>query len=415
MRKIFFSLIAIVGILLSTSCTNEESVDIDDINTQTTLVYMPWSGSTSSSGLYSYFLQNLDSIEQAIIENKGVSGRVLVFLSTSAESSSLYELSYAKDSISHIPLKTYSGNLYTTAEGITEILNDVKENAYALNYAIMIGCHGCGWTYKDDWTDYPYKAKQFDFNSSDATMAKGAGVTNTPNYPMTRFFGSVSSTSYATDIETLAEGIAGAGMTMQFILFDDCYMANIETAYALRNVTNYLIASTSEVLAVGMPYQTMFTLLAKQEPNYSSAISAFDTFYSNYTYPYGTLSAIDCRETEELADIMKEINHRYTLPDSLRDSIQVLGGFEPNIFYDLGNYVDSLCKDNVLLSDFHSRLDNVVKYTCNTDTIYSYLYLSGPKYIKVKATSGITISDPSINSVALTGREKTAWWSATHQ
>jgi hypothetical protein len=33
----------------------------------------------------------------------------------------------------------------------------------------------------------------------------------------------------------------------------------------------------------------------------------------------------------------------------------------------------------------------------------------------VKTFSGITISDPSINSVAKDGKEKTSWWKATHQ
>ena len=43
-------------------------------------------------------------------------------------------------------------------------------------------------------------------------------------------------------------------MSMNYILFDDCYMSTVEVAYDLREVTNYLIASTSEMMAYGMPY-----------------------------------------------------------------------------------------------------------------------------------------------------------------
>ncbi len=43
----------------------------------------------------------------------------------------------------------------------------------------------------------------------------------------------------------------------KFIFCDCCNMANIETAYELRGVTDYLIAAPSEIPGVGAPYQTI--------------------------------------------------------------------------------------------------------------------------------------------------------------
>ena len=43
-------------------------------------------------------------------------------------------------------------------------------------------------------------------------------------------------------------------MHMDYILFDDCYMSSVEVAHALRHVTDYLIGSTSEIMAYGFPY-----------------------------------------------------------------------------------------------------------------------------------------------------------------
>lgn len=60
---------------------------------------------------------------------------------------------------------------------------------------------------------------------------------NDPNRPATRFFGSVSLSDNAIDISTLAEGIKLSGLKMQYILFDACYMGNVETAYELKDVT----------------------------------------------------------------------------------------------------------------------------------------------------------------------------------
>lgn len=398
-------------VALSFSSCTEEAEDVTSINQQTTIVFMPWSGTASNSGLYSYFLQNLDSIEGAIKKTGSMSNRVVVFLSTSSSESTLYEITLVNKEIQHTTLKTYSGNLYTTADGIAQILNDVKSDAFALNYGMIIGCHGMGWTYKEDWTNYPYNAKPRFQQTASAKSTTGSKV---PYYP-TRFYGSVSDLdNYATNIETLEQGIANAGMKMQYVLFDDCYMANIETAYQLKDVTNFLIGSTSEIMAVGMPYQTIWSSLATATPAYESVTSAFNTFYSNYDPPCGTLSVIDCRKLDKLAEMMRRINDTYTFDSSQLDSLQVLDGFSQGIFYDMKDYVVHLCKNNDMLNDFSADLQQVVKSAVHTDSVYSALYPFSGQYIKIKQFSGITISDPSINSVALKGKEKTAWWKATH-
>lgn len=410
-KHILYFLVLLVAALSASSCT-EEGPDTDSINKQTILVFMPWTGTANGSqGLYSYFKQNLDSIESAIIKAGQMNGRALVFLSSSANKSSLYEITLVNNKIQHTPIKEYSGNSYTTADGITQLLNDVKSTAYALNYAMVISSHGMGWTFKDDWNNYPYSAKPRR-NADGLSNSTGKHV---PYYP-TRFYGSVDDISdYGTDIESLETGIRNAGMKMQFILFDDCYMANVETAYQLKDVTNFLIGSTSEVMVQGMPYQTMWTALASPTPTYATITDAFYKFYSNYRPPCGTLSAIDCRQMDKLAELMKQINSKFKFDSSKLDSIQVLDGFSKSIFYDMKDYVDSLCTDKDLLNDFNSAFKQATKSTVHTDSIYSAINpLEGGQFIKLKRYSGITISDPSINSVALKGKEKTAWWKATH-
>lgn len=414
-RILYLFCLLILGLSFS-SCT-DETEDVSSINQQTTIVFMPWSGTASDKGLYKYFLQNLDSIEGAIKKAGSMSNRVVVFLSTSSSESELYEITLVNKQIQHTTIKTYSGNLYTTADGIAQILNDVKSNAYALNYSLIIGCHGVGWTYKDDWTNYPYGAKSLSGQVSEAKSAKG----NSPApYHPTRFYGSTSDPSnYGTDIETLEQGIANAGMKMQYILFDDCYMANIETAYQLKDVTNFLIGSTSEVMAEGMPYQAMWqplisntwSSLSTATPAYKAVTTAFYDFYSKFDPPCGTISVIDCRQLDDLASIMKKINETYKFDNSKLDSVQVLDGFSQGIFYDMKDYVLHLCKNNDMLNDFSADLQQAVKSTVHTDSIYSAI---SNGFIKINQFSGVTISDPSVNSVALKGKEKTAWWKATH-
>ncbi len=403
--------------LLFTAC-HDDAEDIENMTKQTVFVYMPWTGSQSNSGLLTALKANLDSIESAIRSTNGLGDtRALVFLSETATSSTLFEFTYddKQRTISRNTLKTYSGADYIQLEGLKAILEDVKSMAPANNYAMIVGGHGTGWTFKDSWEKYPYYAPQAFFFDDDAdNMATTRAYQSNGNDPETRFFGSVSDLkSYSTDVPTLAKAIEDAGMKMQFIMFDDCYMSNVEVAYELRNVTNFLIASTCEVMKVGFPYQTMWASLARWQPQYSAAVSAFKSFYQNYQYPYGTVAAIDCRKMEELAAVMKLINEKYSFDETKLEELQVLDGFNTHIFYDFGDYVNHLCTEKALANRMESALNSVVVSKANTDEFYTYLYQS-PYTVKLNTFSGIAISDPSQNSVVKKSIDRTAWYKATH-
>lgn len=398
-----------------TGCS-EEAFDTDSVNKQTILVYYPWTGDKSSTGLLGYLQTNIDSICDGIIDRKGLNNsRVLVFLSDKYNHSTLYDLQYnaTTKSVNRVPLKEYEGASYASAEGIADILNEVKTQASALNYALIVGAHGCGWTYASDWSRYPYYARPSVTRPRDNNFS-GIQFGPDPNAPLTRFFGSVSLAENAMDISTLAEGIRESGLKMQYILFDACYMSNIETAYELKDVTNYMIASGSEIMAAGLPYRSMWSYLNSSTPNYSSIVSTSVNFYkNNSSAPYCNLAAIDCRQVEKLASVMKDINAENQLQASVNlDSIQHLDGFRPNLFYDLETYVDSLHPSGYLLDQFKSQLKLTIKASDHTDEAYTCIYSSDS--FKIKNYCGITISDPSQHSVAIKGREKTGWWKATH-
>ena len=414
-KKLFTLFICSISLAMTFTGCSEEAFDTDSVNKQTILVFYPWTGSKSSTGLLGYLQNNIDSICDGIIDRKGLNNsRVLVFLSNKYNHSTLYDLQYnaTTKSVDRVPLKEYEGASYASAEGIADILNEVKTQASALNYALIVGVHGCGWTYASDWSRYPYYARPSVTRPRDNNFS-GIQFGPDPNAPLTRFFGSVSLAENAMDISTLAEGIRESGLKMQYILFDACYMSNIETAYELKDVTNYMIASGSEIMAAGLPYRSMWSYLNSSTPNYSSIVSTSVNFYKNSSAPFCNLAAIDCRQVEKLAGVMKDINAEYQLSASVSlDSIQHLDGFRPNLFYDLETYVDSLHPSGYLLDQFKSQLKLTIKASDHTDEAYTCIYSSDS--FKIKNYCGITISDPSQHSVAIKGREKTGWWKATH-
>ena len=430
-KKLFTLFICMISLAMTFTGCSEEAFDTDSVNKQTILVFYPWTGSQSDTGLLGDLQNNIDSICDGIIDRKGLNNsRVLVFLSDKYNHSTLYDLQYnaTTKSVDRVPLKEYEGASYASAEGIADIMNEVKTKASALNYALIVGVHGCGWTYASDWSKYPDYARPSVTRPSDSALngysAAGYSATGIssfsgiqfgpdPNAPLTRFFGSVSLAENAMDISTLAEGIRESGLKMQYILFDACYMSNIETAYELKDVTNYMIASGSEIMAAGLPYRSMWSYLNSPTPNYSGIVSTSVNFYKNSSAPFCNLAAIDCRQVEKLAGVMKDINAENQLQASVNlDSIQHLDGFRPNLFYDLETYVDSLHPSGYLLDQFKSQLKLTIKASDHTDEAYTCIYSSDS--FKIKNYCGITISDPSQHSVAIKGREKTGWWKATH-
>ena len=412
-----FAIVSIIGL---GSCT-EEAFDIDKVNKQTILVFLPWTGGNSSIGLKEALSNNIDSICAGIKDKKGLNNtRVLVFFSNNANNSTLFDLTYndVTKEVSRTPIKTYEGSAYNSANGFADILNEVRQNAEALNYALIIGGHGCGWSCADDWINYPNQAKSFNTQQtlSYDTPFSGIQFGTDPDNPTTRFFGSVDRKENSIDLSTLVEGIKQSGIKMQYILFDVCYMGNVETAYELKDVTNYLVASSSEIMAKGIPYRLMWSYLNGTTPNYSSLVNGIVNFYKNSNSPYCNMAAIDCRQLDALANVMKEINQKYTLDTTIPlDSIQPLDGFLPHLTYDMAVYVDSLRPNGYLKEQFSNQLKKTVKAAAHTDCAYTALRQYPEVTIKIKNYCGLSISDPSQHPVAIRGKEKTGWWKATHE
>lgn len=382
------SLYLIILTFSVSSCVKDDLADVSVDNQKTLFMYLPWSNDLTND-----FYTNISDMENAI-SRKGLNGeRVVVFISTTSEEATMFEITCKDGKCERVTLKDYTNPPFTTAEGITSILNDMKSFAPAATYAMTIGCHGMGWL--------PVNSTRSRGRTQMKMHWEYEGV------PQTRYFGGTSS-RYQTDITTLAEGIANAGIKMEFILFDDCYMSAIEVAYDLRNVTDYLIGSTCEIMAYGMPYSIIGEYLLG-EPDYKAICEGFYSFYSTYSTPCGTIGVTDCSELNNLVTIMKEINTRYTFDSSKLNQLQRLDGYRPVIFFDYGDYVTHLCEDEQLLQEFQDQLNRTVPYKAHTENYYSMNMGKVP----IKTYSGITVSDPTIHFWAK-DKTETNWYKATH-
>lgn len=388
MLKHFFLLL--FSIIVLASCGgNDDPVDpfVPTKTKNTLFVFMPYTANNNGyNSLYENLKINLEDMEQAIKQEKGLgNSQLIVFISESIKTSHLIYIGYNKGKCQRDTLKTYTDYDYTTSDGITSLLTGIKQMAPADNYSMIIGCHGEGWMPK-------------------------------PKSTQTRYFGG---TAIPIDISDFNEGIKNAGMKMNFILFDDCYMSGMEVAYQLRESSNYLIASTSEMMGYGIPYHLILKYMLADTPDYKAICEDFTNFYRTYKsgiqpMPYGTIAVTDLNYAEAMAIYMKKLNSTHTFDINKIDDLQDLDvqHFTPTVYFDFGSYLRVLCGDDAAAyAEATNILKDLVPYKGTTGKIFS---LAGQSELELKEFSGLTISDPSINSRAIEKKKQTAWWNATH-
>jgi len=316
--------------------------------------------------------------------------RILIYKFKHVKRAYLFELKYEDGKCICDTLGNYEFNdnatNYATTSGLTSVLNELKSKAPAQTYSMIVECHGMGWVPAD--TIFKLKARK---------KAFGSFINN--------------NSDYLTDITTLADALEAADMDLNLLAFDDCYMAQAEIAYELRNRVRYLVGSVCEVAADGIPYSSSFISLINRD--FQTYLDAYKAYYSGKGNKVNAMnSVIDCSKIEVMANVMKEINSQYSYDSSDGNSeLMAYDGYSEHIFFDMADYVNAFVPDGALKANFNAALSDLVPYNTYGETCYS----KGNGAIwAVDSCCGITLSDPTLNASLLTVKEQTAWWAATH-
>lgn len=406
---LFRNIMMLLCVFLSSfivSCSKEDEPDDEDYTKEKTIfVYMPWTG--SAVNLYNFFENNIDDIKKGIIEQKGLKNtRLLILIANAPNRSHLINITYRKGRCYNDTLKTYNDGAMNSPAKMTALLNEIKRISQTSIYSMMIGSHGVGWIYTGSTSRSMLQSIE-----ADRARNKMLGL---PITRQTRYFGG---SDIQMNIDDLAEGIRNSNMHhLQFLLFDDCYMANIETAYELRNVTDYLIGCPTEIMGHGMPYYEMWKYLASIQPDYGKAVEGFYNFYSNYAYNgkdyhYGTISVTDCRKVDNMMQVLTAINSRYRIGRNVDSNLQVLDGYRPAAFFDFADYIHRLCNNNtVLKGQFDKALAELVPYERHTAMYFSSLTEAGEHIINT--CCGLTISAPSTNAMVINSKPRSRFYAS---
>lgn len=391
--KWFVALLMLMATSWLSACHDDIPDDLARTRTatpqeRTIIMYLPYSGS-GSNDLYPFFEQNILDVEQSIKQagGLGTNNLYVVIADHSPARVYLYRVRMEGTECVHDTIKRYDYPRLMDAQWITRVINDVRSISNTPKYAMLVGCHGNGWLPPMD----------------NVARAK------------TRWFGGPG---YAISIADFAQGIQQAGIKLEYLVFDDCYLSCAEVAYDLRNATNTLIASTSEVMAAGMPYAKVFQYLAALQPNFGQLVNDYITYYQSTATPYATIGVINTQYIQPMAQLMRQVNAICTWNTANNYQLQDLDGsyFSPTVYFDFGSYARALFGSNLALySQYRALMAQLVPYKGNT----TYIYNASGTITRVNEFSGITISDPSVNTGqygyhVATLKMQTAWWAASH-
>ena len=401
--------------MVGVSCSNGDSPDGPDVPVtpvgQTVFMFFPWSNS-----LLSDFRRTVEDMQTVVAQRSMKDERIMVFMATSEREAVLFELKKQNGRCLTDTLRRYSDHPFTSRQWLTSLFSEVMTQAPASRYGMVVGCHGLAWVpvqgqrnarkrlgsqERIDEEDNLYKKERIDKEGDDLMHFEVQGPVTT------RFIGG---TYPETQIETtdLADAMADAGLHTEYILFDACYMSSVEVAYELKDVTHYLIASPTEVLSYGFPYITMGKHLLGT-PNYKGIVDSYISFYLSYNLPYGTVAVTDCTQLDALAAIAQQINAA-AAEQLVPNGVQIMDGYSPTLFYDLGHLISLKDAGTVLTAAFAEQLDKTVPYKGHTDQYFTALK-DAP--VDIKHYSGLNTSQGSLNHMA-DRLSETAWYKATN-
>ena len=254
-------------------------------------------------------------------------------------------------------LEQYAERNSASSANFSDVLQQVMQDFPAKSYGLICFSHASGWLPQGALNN----PGRF-VNKSSSAVLRSVFEDNGYEMPLSEFADAIPLTP--------------TGEKFKFILFETCYMAGAEVAYALRNKTEWILASAAEMLSPGWVdiYPSQLAGLFLPEPPLKDFAQAYFDYRNNQTGASGsaTISLIRPDKMEELANAVKALRSNASTVDV--SNIQPFNRNVYHLFFDLSDYVEALADSNQL-TDYENALSEVVVYQAATP-----LFMPGYQY-----------------------------------
>ncbi len=250
----------------------------------------------------------------------------------------------------------------TSPETLRDVLTWTKQYYPAEEYGLVMWSHADGWLPSTD-TIYTAKMRPFSFGIDDGDRIGSDGGTQ-------------------MNVGDMARVISQVGIHAKYIFFDACLMQNLEVAYTLRNVADYIVAAPMAIPAAGGNYTHLIQDgLFAETPQSIAATYIADISDPMQTDVYGDFGlVISCIRTDRLqavADALREalphsaLNGR-TSPDM--SGVQKYQAYTSSYYYRPHNYDARQALQRILpeeqLTTVLETLDAAIVYKAATERFW---------------------------------------------
>lgn len=379
MRVLLFVFLFITFVI--TGCSDDDKPPIITPN-KTILVYMAGENSLSH-----FTGRNLEAIIAGANGTKIEECNLLIYSDARNSLPKLYKIEKNHLGVADsVLIKTYEEQNSADKAIMREVISDVFQKYPAPEKGLFLWSHGTAWL-PSDLNNY--------------TGLRSFGQDGTNHMELTELR------------EALPDGI-------DYIIFDACYMASVEVVYELKDKANYIMGSSTEIMAEGFPYVLIIPELLSENSLENRLINTATAFYNHYNAQSGdsqtgNISLIRTSGLDKLAaDCRNIFVGRYTEEQMIDPSkygldIQSLeyltSPFTYSFLYDFKAYLAALGTD--------VETKAVVVYEETTPTsFFAIPYRSMP----INTYSGLSIYIPQKRNPKMNEWYKQlAWYKAVYE
>lgn len=231
-------------------------------------------------------------------------------------------------------------------EVMRRVLTDVIEIFPARSHGLIVATHGNGW--------YPGNTGDLIGGNTLDRGDKTRGLSGPDRYGST------------LEIDDMARVLP---VKYEFILFHACLMANVETAYALKDKCDYLVGSSVNLPGIGLPYtETIPFLFTAPRADWYRFLNSSVRYYDEITEDYMplALSVVQTDRLEALAAATRKA--MIVLADDPNNFSRNLEGktyaYDGDALSDLRQVIELQCDDpkrpSEEIAGFFNALDQAV-------------------------------------------------------
>ena len=251
-----------------------------------------------------------------------------------------------KDSYGTVTLKTvktYQNQASVDPEVMSEVLNDVFTNYPALKKGVVFSSHADGSLLQT------------------STIGK-------------RSFGmeKINGTYYGMNITDINEALSKCAY-LDMVMFDACLMANIETAYEIKDRAKYLLATPNSVPGNGFPYQYVISDLLKMDKvSLEHAAEQYYNYYRMNSVEWDDFVAVSLTDLTKISSVAEAMDSLCRIP-CVRNKIEMLEAEDIQKYeltkdlYDCGQWIDSIGCGSKQATVVKAALDAAVVYKKRSD------------------------------------------------